>query len=56
MEFQRLNKKALRCMYLVTSIICVIISAIAWTVFVIVSNGTIDVGAGTARIVALMHI
>lgn len=56
MEFQRLNKKALICMYLVTSIICVIISAIAWTVFVMVSNGTIDVGAGTARIIKIVCV
>ncbi len=56
MEFQRLNKKALFCMYLVTSIICVIISAISWTVFVMVSNGTIDVGAGTARIVKIVCV
>ncbi len=56
MEFQRLNKKALRCMYLVTFISCIIISAISWTVFAMVSNGTIDVGAESGRIIQIVCV
>lgn len=44
MKFEKLNKKALYCMYAVTSITCIIISGIAWGTFFAFEKGIIDIG------------
>ena len=44
MNFEKLNKKALYCMYAVTAVSCIIISAAAWGVFFALENGIINIG------------
>lgn len=44
MNFEKLDKNALYCMYTVTAISCVIISALSWTFFFLLKNGTIPLG------------
>lgn len=44
MNFEKLDKSALYCMYVVTSIICIVITIITWVVFFLLGNGTIPIG------------
>lgn len=47
MNFEKLSKKAIACMYTATAISCIIISILCWTFFFLVKNGTILLpGAG----------
>lgn len=45
MNFEKLNIKALYCMYAVTSISCIIISAVSLGIFFAIKNGIIDLGS-----------
>ncbi len=54
MNFERLNKKAIACMYTATAISCIIISIICWTVFFLVKNETIPLTGATGRRIAMI--
>lgn len=47
MNIEKLNKKALYCMYVVTGISCIFISALAWAAFFALKNRILDFGNTT---------
>lgn len=53
MNFEKLNKKAIACMYTATAISCIIISILCWTVFFLIKNETIPL-TGAGRRIAMI--
>lgn len=54
MNFEKLNKKAIACMYTATAISCIIISILCWTGFFLVKTETIPLTGALGRRIAMI--